>query len=142
MQTDGGTTADVYLESNSGGNPGSILDTLVEQSPISNGIVTFDCSLCPTLSAATTYWIVTVGGNGTIDWFVNNTGVTGAAANILGSASGPWSDTAIQPSGAFEVDGSGSPVPEPNSLALLCAVVAGMGFAARRRWRRCSGAGG
>ena len=37
----GGTTADVYLESDSGGKPGSILDTLVEQSSItSTGVVT------------------------------------------------------------------------------------------------------
>jgi hypothetical protein len=130
-QTGSGTTADVYLESNSGGSPGSILDTLVEQSPISNGIVTFDCSLCPTLSAATTYWIVTAPGNGQTFWFVDNTGVIGAA--LSGSDTGPWGDDTTYTSGAFEVDGSVSPAPEPNSLALLCTVVAGMGFAARRK---------
>jgi hypothetical protein len=130
-QTGSGTTADVYLESNSGGDPGSILDTLVEQSPISNGIVTFDCSLCPTLSAATTYWIVTAPGNGQTFWFNNNTGVIGAA--LSESDTGPWSDDSTHASGAFEVDGSVSPVPEPNSLALLWTLAAGMGFAARRK---------
>jgi hypothetical protein len=116
-QTGSGTTADVYLESNRGGNPGSVLDTLVEQSPISN--------------AATTYWIVTAEGNGTTLWFANNTGVIGAATS--GSDTGPWSDDTTHSSGAFEVDGSVSPVPEPNSLALLCTVAAGLGFAARRK---------
>jgi len=128
-QTFNGTTADVYLESDSGGNPGSILDTLVEQSPISNGIVTFDCSLCPTLSAATTYWIVAAEGNGHTFWFFNNTGAIVAA--LSASDTGPWSDNTAYASGAFEVDGSVSQVPEPSSLALLCTVAAGMGFAAR-----------
>lgn len=130
-QTGSGTTADVYLESNSGGNPGSIVDTLVEQSPISSGIVSFDCSLCPTLSAATTYWIVTAPGNGQTFWFNNNTGAIGAA--LSASDTGPWSDDTTHASGAFEVDGTVSPVPEPSSLTLLCTVAAGMGFAVRRK---------
>jgi len=57
----GGTTANVYLETNSAGNPGAIIDTLTETGPISSStgsIVTFDCTLCPVLSASTEYWIV------------------------------------------------------------------------------------
>jgi hypothetical protein len=132
-----GTTADVYLESDSGGNPGSILDTLVEQSPISEGIVTFDCSLCPTLSAATTYWIVAAEGNGSTDWFFNDTGVLGAAYDTNGSDTGPWTDSTTQATPAFEVDGPASSVPEPNAFLLLSIALVGMGFAARRKARRC-----
>jgi hypothetical protein len=52
-----GTSAAVYLESDNGSQPGTILDTLVEQNPIgmTPGIVTFNCRLCVTLSAGTQY---------------------------------------------------------------------------------------
>jgi hypothetical protein len=88
-----GTSAAVYLESDNGGQPGTILDTLVEQNPIgmTPGIVTFNCRLCVTLSAGTQYWIVAAEGNGNTIWIWNNiSDNSGLAVNHAGSATGPW----------------------------------------------------
>lgn len=127
----GGTSAAVYLESDDGGHPGAILDTLVEQNPIgAPGIVTFDCSLCLTLSAGTRYWIVAAEGDATSAWNWNSIGDdSGIAFNSAGSATGPWNFVPGATRGAFEVDGF-TPVPEPGSLTLLSALLGMLGFAA------------
>jgi hypothetical protein len=58
----------VYLESDSGGIPGSILDGPLTQQyriqPFENGkgggVVQFNCVTCPALSSGTLYWIVAI----------------------------------------------------------------------------------
>jgi hypothetical protein len=133
----GGTSAMVYLESNGAGVPGTILDTLIEQSPIGNSpaVITFDCQLCPLLSAGGTYWIVAAQGNGATAWNAPNSNIGGSesAYNQNGSAVGPWIKP-IGQIGAFEVDGA--PVPEPGSIALLGTVLIGLAWAVRRKAAR------
>ena len=95
----GGGTATVYLESDAGGQPGSILDgPLTPENGISKfpgNFVAFDCVTCPTLNAGTPYWIVGTVTDPTLEltWGLVR-GITdissGFAFNQVGSATGPW----------------------------------------------------
>lgn len=141
LSSAGGSTTQVFLESDNGGQPGSILDTLLAQSPVggSSSIVTFTCTVCPTLSAGTTYWIVSTFVDGQILWSFNNTGVNGTAVNNDGaSPNGPWNLFSALPRPAFAVDGTPltTPVPEPASLLLFGSVVAGLAGTLRRNVRQ------
>lgn len=107
----GGDATVVYLASDNSGQPGSVLDTLIEQSPIgpSGSIITFTCTVCPTLSAGTRYWIVSTFGNGQTLWFFNTTGANGVAVNNDGlSPNGPWNLFSF-PTPAFAVEGVNQP---------------------------------
>ena len=132
----GGTSTNVYLETDAAGLPGTILDTLVEQSPIGSpaGIVTFDCQSCPLLSAGSTYWIVAGDSSVTTAWNWNDVNdMSGNAINENGSITGPWNFPNPETRGAFEVDGS---VPEPSSITLLAAVVLALSLVLRRKVAR------
>ena len=123
----GGSQIGVFLEDDNGGNPGAILDSLVEQSPLLGGagsVIQFNCASCPDLTAGTTYWIVAAPASGSFStWFYNNTNDNSGVAYNLHSGGSPtpgsWLDNPTAPRGAFEVDGTqlGS-VPEPGSLGL------------------------
>jgi hypothetical protein len=146
-----GIFTNVYLESDNSGTPGSILDTLLPQSPITTAstgsIVSFDCASCPMLSAGTTYWIVAGLGNGNSTWFGNNTGDTGGFGRFefaaFGSLDGPWVPNSPA-QGAFttpalQVDGSAlTPTPEPGSLPALGTLIAGLASAIHLRRTRAA----
>ena len=126
LDGDGSSTAiNVYLESDGGGHPGTILDTLVEQQALSNSgsIVTFDCSACLQLSAGTTYWIVATQPSAVTGWFSNASGISGGFVyDTNGSATGPWIASSFTQAG-LEVDGD---APEPASFALMGTALAGL----------------
>jgi hypothetical protein len=129
----------LYLESDNGGQPGSILDAMAQQFTMvplpGSSVDTFYCTSCPTLSAGTTYWIVASTENGqTALWNMNSTGTSAFATSYSGSPNGPWY-VATRVGGALEVDGTPltSSTPEPGSLALLATGVAGLGFLLRRK---------
>ena len=127
----GGTQTGVYLEDDNGGNPGAIIDSLVEQTPLLGGagsVIQFNCASCPALTAGKTYWIVAAPANNNYSiWMYNNTGDnSGIAYNLQSGGSptpGSWSDNPTTTRGAFEVEGTqlGS-VPEPGSLG-LCGIL-------------------
>jgi hypothetical protein len=135
----GNTPVNVYVESNSGGAPGAILDTLSQVGSIgsTSSLVDFTCSSCSLLTAGTSYfmvaqqsnpssssaWIFSPGPNGTI------------YSNITGSSTGPWTQDPNLALGAFQVNGTAVVAlsPEPSSIALFGTGILGLAAVARRK---------
>jgi PEP-CTERM motif len=135
-------SVDFYVESDSGGEPGAILDTLTTTGTIgsSSSILTYTCSSCSELTSGTTYFLVAVSSpvDGYSAWNDSNSDVGSYYYNGTGSATGPWtlttsgSDTLP----AFEVDGTPlTPTPEPPSQLLFGTGLLGFAafFSLRRR---------
>jgi hypothetical protein len=131
-----------YVESDSGGQPGSILDTLTTTETIGSfsSILTYTCLSCSELTSGTTYFLVAVSppGNGFSDWFISNSDFGALYGNDIGSTSGPWTATTSlsDPLPAFEVNGTPlTPTPEPPSQLLFGTGLLGFAafFSLRRR---------
>ena len=141
------TPLNVFVESNSGGMPGTILDTLSQSGsyPVYPGtaVVNFSCTgSCTTLDAGTTYWIVGQQSDpANLAYWLYSFGDAGTwYYNYAGSTTGPWTvATAGDNISAFDVTGTPStvsPIPEPASMALLGSGMVLVGFleARRRAW--------
>jgi hypothetical protein len=129
---------DVWFMSDIGGLPGTILESwhVTDLPPFSDvaELVTLASILRPKVKDGLTYWLAASADDDTLlSWFVNSTGDTGVASR---HGDGPWLVQDV-PALAFRVnkgprqDGS---VPEPGLL--LLSGVGGLGFYARRMWRR------
>ena len=114
-------TLNIYLESDSGGAPGSIIEgPLTACNGISNfndglggNFVEFNCTSCTsTLQAGTQYWIVAQEATATVETTWDEVrGVTDTSSpfdfNQSGSATGPWLVVGTGSSRpAYEVDGN------------------------------------
>jgi hypothetical protein len=131
----GFNTGDMYLMSDNGGVPGTILESFhfnnlphfgVSPTALTTGVST----LHPLLSAGVRYWVATSANDDSFlsfNW--NNTGYMGVASRDNGGA---WGMSPDLTAGAFLV--TATPVPEPTGFALagLAATLAGFWFAQRR----------
>lgn len=130
----------LYVESNAGGVPGSILTTLTQVGtipPFQTNSLTMFTSGGFTLTAGTMYWLVaqeTDPGTEQAWNFAFNDTSNNDAFNQLGSATGPWSQF-FGTDVAFQINGTTS-VPESGSSFLLLGaslLAVGVGRFAQRR---------
>jgi hypothetical protein len=132
--------ASVYIESDSGGSPGSILDSLIQVGAIQpygvgNGLVTYDCSGAGCNLASGTYWLVAAETNADtlLGWYFNYAGTTtNQAFDSTGSPTGPWNFDSVTET-AFEIDGP--VIPEPSSFLLFSSGLLGLASLIRRKLR-------
>lgn len=116
----------LYLESNAGGLPGTVVATLTQQGALAGfppgSLVDYTCTACPMLQAGTEYWLVAEepDPDTVVAWAWNDIGDTSTGDfvyNDAGSISGLWQVDLGDPRGAFEVQGTATP--EPATLFLL-----------------------
>ena len=137
---------DVTLSSDSGGMPGSVLETIALNGVVSTtapALVTATSVLEPTLSAGSLYWLIV--------WTPSFNTIGGLSMNSIGDLpnnnfaysnfnypTGGWhifNQPIARP--AFEIDGVPRSVPEPSSL-ILAAAAASIGVICGRFRRRLS----
>ncbi len=131
----------VYIESNNGGVPGSIIATLSQSGTIlpwgngsGGGLVTFNCSGAQCALGAGSYWLVASEQDPNTQqiWdYAYQDQQGNLAYNGSGSPTGPWSSF-FDIENAFEIDGP-SPVPEPGALLVLIPGLLGAGYGLRRK---------
>lgn len=130
----------VFLQEDSGGLPGAVLEeidviglTAVPTVTVANSV------LRPELQDGTLYWLTVVAGAPGVraGWSWNSIGDTSTGTNFAstqgGSPVGPWTLNAGLTRGAFQIDGT--PVPDPSTWALLGTGLAGL-LTMRRRYSR------
>ncbi|MCK5506187.1 MAG: PEP-CTERM sorting domain-containing protein [Thermodesulfovibrionia bacterium] len=127
---------DVWLMSDTGGQPGSIIESFNFNNQMANAydggsILLANSTLNPVLSAGTQYWLAADApqSDSNIRWFTNSTSDFGPIASRLNLD--PW-NTSTGIRSAFRI--SGTVVPEPVSTILFVTGGATLGF--RRFWKK------
>jgi hypothetical protein len=137
----GANEIDLRLYNTVGGQPGSVLETIHASGQMppegmygSGHLVAFDSARHPLLLAGGTYWLLPFASGSTLaGWSFNNQGGNGPNALSLEVEPTSWT-VSRQPQGAFEVNGTPAPAPEPSGLALAGVGLVGLvGYALRGR---------
>jgi len=129
----------LYIESDNGGVPGSIIATLSQAGTIlpfgngsGGGLVTFNCSGAQCALGAGSYWLVAweKDPNTQQVWdFTYQDQQGNFAFNQLGSPTGPWTQDFYYQN-AFQIDGVAT---EPGTLLVLIPGLFAAGYSLRRR---------
>ncbi len=137
----------VYLYSDGGGTPGSLLATLGFNlaAPADGGIVTLPMTSALDVLSGTEYWVVLTAFNADteISWEAGGTQSVPTALTVP-QLDGSWvanNDADLQ----FEIDGGNPGIPEPGTIILIAAPIllilfplVRVGFTARLRRRKRS----
>ena len=136
----GNNPLNLYIESNNGGMPGSILAQLTQVGTIlpwgngnGGGLVNFTCSGAACTLGPGSYWLVALEPDANTQqlWDYNYQDAAGNVAfNENGSATGPWISGLFNEH-AFEIDGV--PLPEPNILLILIPGLLGAAYGLRSK---------
>jgi hypothetical protein len=121
-----------FLMSDSGGSPGSILESfLLSNVPVPTPgpipLVTITSLLDPLLLGGHQYWFVATGGPSTwavwtLNLFQSDANDVQAEQSVVGGVTQPWIVSSYTRAGALQV--SGTSVPEPSTAALFgCALL-------------------
>jgi hypothetical protein len=131
----------VFIESDSGGSPGSVLATLTQVGTIppfrsGGGLVTFDCSGAGCILGTGNYWLVALepDANTNQTWYYNyQDQVTPIAYDQTGSPTG-LTVLGGNLGDAFQIEGTSAPaVPEPSSFLLLGSGLLGLASLLKRK---------
>jgi hypothetical protein len=137
----GANEIDLRLYNTVGGQPGSVLDTIHASGQMppfgafgSGHLVEFNSALHPLLQTGSTYWLLPfASGDTAAVWNENTQGSTGPFAFSQEVEPTTW-NVSQQIQGAFELNGTPSPVPEPSALVLAGVGTVGLlGYGWRRR---------
>jgi LPXTG-motif cell wall-anchored protein len=138
----GANEMDLRLYDTAGGHPGAVLETIHASGQMppfgqfgSGHLVTFDSATHPPLRAGETYWLLPLASGDTYaGWNMTNQGRNSPFAQSLEAEPTSWEVFPNVVQGAFEVNGTPSPAPEPSALALAgVGLVGAAGYVWRRR---------
>jgi hypothetical protein len=124
---------DASLLSTVNGLPGATLATLIQSSPIANGLEEFTCSAtCVVLEAGTEYWLQLKepDPNSSIGWYLSSSDFSNGTDEALRFTYYDPNSSIYFPSGprpVFEIDGISTSVSEPGSFV---QVLVGLGMIA------------
>lgn len=125
----GNNTVDALLLSTNNGIPGASLATLIQTSPITNGIEEFTCTVtCPVLQAGTEYWLQLkeLDPGSSIGWYLSSSDMSNGTDEALRYTYYDPNSPIYWPTGprpVFEIDGTSIVASEPGSLIQLLAGV-------------------
>ena len=133
----------VYLQANSGGNPGTLLATLTHHPQSGTGNYIFRPDAPFTLLAGTTYWLTVdslASGAGAVRKPPGDNppmtlapGVTYEGLNTSTNEGGTWSGASVNDALSFQLNAA--PVPEPAVTGLILLGISLLGYRKLRRRR-------
>lgn len=116
---------DLSLAGDTDGVPGPMIETLHLSDVTLPGVYSVDSVDRPNLREGTRYWLIAQADMTTdAQWFFNSISEIGTVATRV-APTGAWAPTEA-PQGAFRIEGTAAPVPEPSVLLLLGIAALGL----------------